>query len=93
MAYVSGLTLDAVARSLGISTETARTYLKRVKAKYRQAGLPVYTKLDLAEQVCADCQAVRRLVQPGRTSAHVPITGDKTRAWAQETLVVDTDPP
>jgi hypothetical protein len=35
--------------------ETARTYLKRVKAKYQRAGLPVYTKLDLAEQVRADC--------------------------------------
>ena len=57
MAYVSGLTLDAAARSLSISTETARTYLKRVKAKYRQAGLPVYTKLDLAAQVRADCHS------------------------------------
>jgi hypothetical protein len=64
MAYVSGLTLDAAARSLGISTETARTYLKRVKAKYRQAGLPVYTKLDLAAQVRADGQADGWLVQP-----------------------------
>ena len=57
MAYVSGLTLEATARSLGISSETARTYLKRVKAKYHQAGLPVYTKLDLAEQVRSDCTA------------------------------------
>ena len=57
MAYASGLTLDSVARQLGISPETARTYLKRVKAKYRQAGLPVYTKLDLAERVRADCTA------------------------------------
>lgn len=57
MAYASGLTLDATARSLGISPETARTYLKRVKAKYHQAGLPVYTKLDLARQVRADCTA------------------------------------
>ena len=55
MAYVSGLTLDSAARSLGISPETARTYLKRVKAKYHQAGRPVYTKLDLAQQVRADC--------------------------------------
>jgi len=57
MAYVSGLTLDSAARSLGISPETARTYLKRVKAKYHQIGLPVYTKLDLAQQVRADCTA------------------------------------
>jgi two-component system, NarL family, nitrate/nitrite response regulator NarL len=57
MAYASGLTLDSAARRLGISPETARTYLKRVKAKYRQIGLPVYTKLDLARQVRADCTA------------------------------------
>jgi DNA-binding NarL/FixJ family response regulator len=54
-AYASGLTLDSAARRLGISTETARTYLKRVKAKYHQAGLPVHTKLDLAQQLRADC--------------------------------------
>jgi len=57
MAYISGLTLESTARSLGISTETAKTYLKRVKAKYRDAGLPVYTKLDLAERVRADCSS------------------------------------
>jgi DNA-binding NarL/FixJ family response regulator len=57
MAYVSGLTLETTAHSLGISPETARTYLKRVKAKYHQAGLPVYTKLDLAQQVRSDCTA------------------------------------
>lgn len=51
--YASGLTLDVVARKLGISPGTARTYLKRIKAKYQQAGLSVYTKLDLAEQVRA----------------------------------------
>ncbi len=55
MAYASGLTLDSAARRLGISPETARTYLKRVKANYRRIGLPVYTKLDLARQVRADC--------------------------------------
>ena len=57
MAYVSGLTLESAARKLGISPETAKTYLKRVKAKYRDAGLPVYTKLDLAERVRADCSS------------------------------------
>src|ERR1700733_10257942 len=57
MAYVSGLTLESTAPSLGISPETAKTYLKRVKAKYREAGLPVYTKLDLAERVRADCSS------------------------------------
>lgn len=55
MAYASGRTLESTARYLGISVETAKTYLKRIKAKYQMAGLPVYTKLDLAEQVRADC--------------------------------------
>jgi DNA-binding NarL/FixJ family response regulator len=55
MAYASGRTLGSTARHLGISMETARTYLKRVKAKYQQAGIPVYTKLDLAERVRAEC--------------------------------------
>jgi two-component system nitrate/nitrite response regulator NarL len=57
MAYVSGLTLESTARSLGISPDTAKTYLKRVKAKYREAGLPVCTKLDLAERVRAGCSS------------------------------------
>ena len=55
MAYASGLTLDSTARRLGISPETVRTYLKRIKAKYRRIGAPVYTKLDLAQRVRADC--------------------------------------
>jgi DNA-binding NarL/FixJ family response regulator len=65
MAYASGLTLDSAARRLGISPETARTYLKRVKAKYRRAGLPVYTKLDLARQVRADCTEGTCRIQRG----------------------------
>jgi two-component system nitrate/nitrite response regulator NarL len=49
MAYTSGMTMASTARHLGISTETAKTYIKRVKAKCRDLGHPVYTKLDLAE--------------------------------------------
>jgi hypothetical protein len=57
VAYASGRTLGSTARHLGISVETARTYLKRVKAKYQQAGYPAYTKLGLAERVRADWAA------------------------------------
>ncbi len=53
-AYTSGLTLDAVARKLGIRQSTARTYLKRVKEKYQQVGRPAYTKLELALRVRED---------------------------------------
>lgn len=54
MTYVSGMTLNSTARQLGISEETARTYLKRVKVKYERAGRPARTKLDLADRVRAD---------------------------------------
>jgi two-component system, NarL family, nitrate/nitrite response regulator NarL len=54
-AYASGLTLDAAARKVGIRPSTAKTYLERVKAKYRQAGRPAYTKLELAQRVNEDC--------------------------------------
>jgi DNA-binding CsgD family transcriptional regulator len=66
MAYASGLTLESAARSLGISPETARTYLKRVKAKYRQIGLPVYTKLDLAQQAVPTARQAPATCRPSR---------------------------
>jgi two-component system nitrate/nitrite response regulator NarL len=52
--YASGLTLKATARRAGISPNTAKDYLDRVKAKYRQAGRPTYTKTDLVHRVLED---------------------------------------
>jgi two-component system, NarL family, nitrate/nitrite response regulator NarL len=54
LAYASGMTLRAAARSAGVRPETARGYLERVKAKYRDLGRPTYTKLDLANRVRED---------------------------------------
>lgn len=54
LAYASGLTLTAAARRVGVRPDTAKTYLERVKAKYREAGRPTYTKLDLANRVRED---------------------------------------
>lgn len=54
VAYASGMTLDAVARHVGIRPETARTYLKRVKTKYQEAGRPAHTKLELADRARED---------------------------------------
>lgn len=48
--YASGLTLDAVARRVGIAPGTARTHLARVKQKYIDVGRPAYTKLELADR-------------------------------------------
>ncbi len=55
IAYTSGMTLDAVAQRVGIRPSTAKTYLERVKAKYREAGRAAYTKLELAQRAEEDC--------------------------------------
>ncbi len=54
IAYASGLTLAAAARQIGVQPVTAKNYLARVKEKYRQAGRPTFTKLDLAARVRED---------------------------------------
>jgi two-component system nitrate/nitrite response regulator NarL len=54
MAYVSGLTMTAAARRIGVRPSTARTYLERIKKKYTAAGRPTYTKLDLAARARED---------------------------------------
>jgi DNA-binding SARP family transcriptional activator/tetratricopeptide (TPR) repeat protein len=50
-AYVSGMTLEAAARQVGIRPTTAKTYLSRVRAKYQAIGRPAHTKLELARRV------------------------------------------
>lgn len=54
LAYASGMTLKAAARAAGVRSETAKSYLDRVKAKYEQSGRPTSTKLDLANRVRED---------------------------------------
>ncbi|MFI6318405.1 response regulator [Nonomuraea sp. NPDC050556] len=54
LAYASGMTLTAAARSVGVQPGTAKNYLERVKDKYRKAGRPAYTKLELATRVRED---------------------------------------
>lgn len=45
--YASGLTMDMVARRMGISANTAKDYIDRVRSKYRSAGYAADTKMDL----------------------------------------------
>lgn len=45
--YLSGLTMDAVARRMGIATCTAKQYIDRVRAKYDVAGQRVRTRHQL----------------------------------------------
>ena len=45
--YASGLTLDMVARRMGVSPNTAKHYIDRVRAKYTAAGIASRTKMEL----------------------------------------------
>lgn len=44
--YAEGRTLHSVARSMGVKPDTARTYLARVRRKYRLVGRPVGSRVD-----------------------------------------------
>jgi DNA-binding NarL/FixJ family response regulator len=79
VAYASGLTLNAAARQVGVRPETARTYLDRVKAKYRAVGRPAQTKLELVDRVRED-----GLRTPGERRGHAAGTPDQ--AGSQATL-------
>lgn len=52
--YASGLKLESVARRAGITAGTAKTYLKRIRAKYAEVGRPVPTKTDLYREAVRD---------------------------------------
>jgi two-component system uhpT operon response regulator UhpA len=52
--YVSGLPLKSVARRMNVSSYTAKEYLKRVRAKYADAGRPANTKLELHRRAAED---------------------------------------
>lgn len=45
--YAAGMKLSSVARRLGVSEDTARTYLLRARHKYAAAGRAANTKTDL----------------------------------------------
>ena len=47
--YGAGEPVKAVAFQLGISEETAKSYLKRIREKYRVAGFDVGTKVGAAQ--------------------------------------------
>lgn len=52
--YGSGEPVKAVAYQLGISEETAKSYLKRIREKYRLAGHDVGTKVALRKRAIQD---------------------------------------
>jgi two-component system, NarL family, nitrate/nitrite response regulator NarL len=52
--YATGMPIKSVARRLGISEETAKQYVRRVREKYAHAGRAAPTKLDLYHRALED---------------------------------------
>ncbi len=52
--YATGEPVKSVAYQLGISEETAKSYLKRIREKYRAYGIDVGTKVALRMQAIQD---------------------------------------
>jgi two-component system, NarL family, uhpT operon response regulator UhpA len=52
--YVQGLPLRAIARRLSLSENTCNTYLKRVRSKFRHAGLNVDSRMQMREAAIAE---------------------------------------
>ena len=52
--YASGLTLGAVAESIGVQVGTAKKYIQRVRAKYAAAGRPAGSRFALSRAAIED---------------------------------------
>lgn len=52
--YASGLPMKSVARRIGVSTHTAKSYIDRVRDKYTQLGRETRTKLELHQRAIED---------------------------------------
>jgi DNA-binding NarL/FixJ family response regulator len=52
--YATGMPMKSVARKMGISEETAKQYLSRVREKYERAGRAAPTKLELYYRAVED---------------------------------------
>lgn len=52
--YAAGMKLTSVARRLGVTEHTARTYLLRARTKYDEIGRPALTKTDLYQRAVED---------------------------------------
>ncbi|WP_432545179.1 sigma factor-like helix-turn-helix DNA-binding protein [Kineococcus sp. SYSU DK002] len=67
--YAGGMPARSVALRLGVTPETAKSYLKRIRAKYAAVDRPAYTRMEL----------YRRAVEDG-VLAPVPLPAPGSRA-------------
>lgn len=52
--YVDGLTHQEIASDLSIGIGTVKTYLRRAKAKWNDAGRPTYSRADVVARARED---------------------------------------
>lgn len=52
--YAGGMPARSVALRLGVTPETAKSYLKRIRAKYAAVDRPAYTRMDLYRRAVED---------------------------------------
>jgi DNA-binding NarL/FixJ family response regulator len=52
--YAGGMPARSVALRLGVTLETAKSYLKRIRAKYAAADRPAYTRMELYRRAVED---------------------------------------
>lgn len=52
--YASGLSIDAVATSIGVKPDTAKKYLQRVREKYAAVDRPLKSRLELSRTAAED---------------------------------------
>lgn len=60
--FVAGLKTTTIARQMGVREDTVGTWLKRIRAKYNQAGRPAPTRTDLYIRAVEDgyCEGPER---------------------------------
>ncbi|NAZ81753.1 response regulator [Kineococcus sp. R8] len=64
--YAGGMPARSVALRIGVTHETAKSYLKRIRAKYAAVDRPAYTRMEL----------YRRAVEDGVLRPHDPRTAE-----------------
>ncbi len=65
--YAGGMPARSVALRLGVTLETAKSYLKRIRAKYAAVDRPAYTRMELYRRAVED-GVLAPLPAPGATS-------------------------
>ncbi|GAB3467238.1 response regulator transcription factor [Kineococcus endophyticus] len=70
--YAGGMPARSVALRLGVTLETAKSYLKRIRAKYAAVDRPAYTRMELYRRAVED-GVLAPLPAPGTASPGGPL--------------------